>query len=114
MVGRKLGSIFSDLFSDKRGRPTLPDRVPPAEETFSQMSFDDHWQDAQVVAVCHWLWWETVRHPAKFQRHYPQKVVDVSILLTLLELGPAGSQVAPKSLNTKLMQNLHIFTHNLP
>ncbi|CAL1168005.1 unnamed protein product [Cladocopium goreaui] len=53
--GRKLVSIFSDLISDKRGLPTLPDRVPPAEETFSQMSFDDHWQDAQVVAVCHWL-----------------------------------------------------------
>ena len=73
--GRKLVSIFSDLISDKRGLPTLPDTVPPAEETFSQMSFDDQWQDAQVVAVCHWLrGGKQLNIPQSFRDILPKKL----------------------------------------
>ena len=53
--GEKLVKIFQELITLKQGMPTLPDPVPDAKETFSSMSYDDNWQDADVVSVVHWL-----------------------------------------------------------
>lgn len=35
--------------------PPLPERVPPATETFDALSFSDVWQDASMASVCYWL-----------------------------------------------------------
>ena len=48
-------TIFQELINLKQGMPTLPDPVPDAKDTFSSMSYDDKWQDADVVSVVHWL-----------------------------------------------------------
>ena len=53
--GEKLVTIFQELINLKQGMPTLPDPVPDAKDTFSSMSYDDKWQDADVVSVVHWL-----------------------------------------------------------
>ena len=53
--GMKLVKIFEDLIQNKLGMPQIPAQLPPAEEIFSHMKFDDVWQDARMVSVCHWL-----------------------------------------------------------
>lgn len=53
--GLKLTQLFPELVSNKAGLPQLPEQVPPGELTFSQMEFDDPWQDADVVGTIHWL-----------------------------------------------------------
>lgn len=35
--------------------PSLPDPVPSAEHVFANMSYEDVWQDGEVVSLCHWL-----------------------------------------------------------
>ena len=47
--------MFHDLITDKSGMPELPSPVPPAEETFSSMEFDDVWTEAGMVSVCRYL-----------------------------------------------------------
>ena len=53
--GEKLASLFHRLIAEKKGMPELPDVLPSAEMVFSEMAFDDVWQDAKLVSVCHWL-----------------------------------------------------------
>ena len=53
--GKKFASLFEHLNGEKLGVPELPPKVPTAEESFAAMDFCDVWQDAQVVAICHWL-----------------------------------------------------------
>jgi len=53
--GRKLANLWSKLTSEKTGMPPLPERVPPATETFDALSFSDVWQDANMASVCYWL-----------------------------------------------------------
>lgn len=53
--GKKLSSMYVDLVNNKLGMPCLPDVLPSAIQTFTQMSFEDVWQEANVVDVVHWL-----------------------------------------------------------
>ena len=47
--------IYDDLITQKSGLPELPKDLPCAKETFASMSYEDVWQDADLVSVCHWL-----------------------------------------------------------
>lgn len=35
--------------------PDLPEVIPSSEKVFSEMEFDDLWEDARMVSVVHWL-----------------------------------------------------------
>lgn len=53
--GKKLANIWKELIETKKGMPVLPEVTPPGVDTFNGMTFDDPWQEADVVSVIHWL-----------------------------------------------------------
>ena len=60
---------------NKKGMPALPTNLPSAEETFQKMEFDDVWQDATVVSVCHWLrGGRSLKIPPTFRALLPTKL----------------------------------------
>lgn len=73
--GKKLVKIFDDLIQNKLGMPQIPAQLPPAEEIFSHMKFDDVWQDARMVSVCHWLrGGKDLQIPSSFRSLLPSKL----------------------------------------
>lgn len=73
--GSKLVTIFEEMITNKKGMPVLPTNLPSAEETFQEMTFDDPWQDATVVSVCHWLrGGRSLRIPPTFRKVLPTKL----------------------------------------
>lgn len=53
--GKKLTTLWKEMIETKKGMPVLPEVTPSGLETFSEMTFDDPWQEADVVGVIHWL-----------------------------------------------------------
>ena len=73
--GVKFASLYHDLNKNKFGLPALPKHLPPAEESFAEMTFDDVWQDAQVVNLCHWLrGGRDLQIPDSFRNLIPKKL----------------------------------------
>lgn len=73
--GKKLVDIYQALITNKRGMPDLPSRVPPGIETFTQMTFEDPWQDADVVSAIHWLrGGRSLAIPKEWRDALPQKL----------------------------------------
>ena len=55
--------------------PELPKVVPSAHKVFSEMDFDDLWEDARMVSIVHWLRGGTdLRIPDRFRPFLPQRL----------------------------------------
>lgn len=48
-------TLFKDMISEKAGMPRLPAEVPGAAQVWLEMGFEDPWEEARMVEVCHWL-----------------------------------------------------------
>ena len=67
--------IYQALITTKRGMPELPERVPSGVETFTHMSFEDPWQDADVVSCVHFLrGGRSLSIPQEWRDALPQKL----------------------------------------
>lgn len=73
--GAKLVQIYAEIIATKRGTPVLPPNLPSAEQTFAELEFDDVWQDAQVVSMCHYLRGsKKLQIPESFKHLLPNKL----------------------------------------
>lgn len=73
--GKKLFQLFSKLITDKKGMPAVPAVLPSAEETFSGLTFDDVWAEANMTSVCHWLrGGRTLEVPLSFRPLLPKRL----------------------------------------
>ena len=57
--GLKMVDLYESLVHEKEGCPILPDVVPPATESFSEMEWGEDaealWSEAKIVEVCRYL-----------------------------------------------------------
>ena len=67
--------MFDGLISTKTGMPISPAVFPPACSTFSQMSFDDMWDEAHMSQVCHYVRaGKDSKIPEEFRDYIPRKL----------------------------------------
>ncbi|CAE7253079.1 unnamed protein product [Symbiodinium necroappetens] len=73
--GLRLVELHDQVLATQRGTPELPKDLPTAVDTFSMMSFDDLWEDANMVECIRYIRGGTsLRIPENFRPLLPTRL----------------------------------------